>query len=318
MTSDPNAPLRLEPPAFPSREEAIVSRADARVWRPYVQAILERHGLPVGEPVAGHNPTFPTFVVGDAVVKLFGLTDRWRRTYETERTALALLATDQQIRAPHVVGEGQLSEGQDAPWPYLVMARIPGVRWDEAGLSTAQRVELVAELGRQVGRIHALRPTGGLTTDADWSGLDVRAACEDTVLPGHLVNQIPDYLARLGPSDPVLVHGDLVPMHVFVDRGRLAGIIDWGDAMVTDRHSELIKLYDVLDYDPALLRLFLEASGWPVGEGFAHQAMAQGLIRQALLLAQHHSSDAFWRLSHFVRLDRFRTLDELAEALFGI
>jgi hygromycin-B 7''-O-kinase len=107
-------------------------------------------------------------------------------------------------------------------------------------------------------------------------------------------------------------------MHVFVDGGRLAGIIDWGDAMVTDRRSELIKLYDVLDYDPLLLRLFLEASAWPVGDGFAPQAMGHALIRQALLLAQHHSSDAFWRLSHFITLDRLSTLDDLAEALFGV
>ena len=53
-------------------------------------------------------------------------------------------------------------------------------------------------------------------------------------------------------------------MHVFIDGGRLAGIIDWGDAMLTDRHSELIKLYEVLDYDRSLLRPFLEASAWPV------------------------------------------------------
>jgi hygromycin-B 7''-O-kinase len=317
VTSDPTAPLPMEPPGFASREEAIARRADPDVWRPSVQAILEAHGLPVGEATAGHNPTFPTFVVGDVVVKLFGLTDRWRRTHETERTALALLARDPRILAPRLVGEGQLADDSDAPWPYLVMTRIRGGRWAEAGLSADQRVELVTELGRQVGRIHALQ-TPGLTTDADWSDLDVRAACEGTVLPAHLVDQIPDYLARLGPSEPVFVHGDMVPMHVFSDGGRLAGIIDWGDAMVTDRHSELIKLYEVLDYDRSLLRLFLEASAWPVGEGFARQAMGQALIRQALLLAQHHSSDAFWPLSHFVSLDRFRTLDELAEALFGV
>jgi aminoglycoside phosphotransferase (APT) family kinase protein len=304
---------------FHSREEAIARRADVSVWGPTVQAILERHGLPrAGQPVAGHNPTFPTFVVGEVVVKLFGLTAWWRRTYETERTALTILATERQIRAPRLLGEGWLADDPDAPWPYLVMTRIPGVKWSGADLSTDQRVELVAELGRQVERIHALVPAGGLTTDSDWSGLDVRAACTVTVLPAHLVEQIADYLARLGPSYPVFLHGDMVAMHVFVDGGRLAGIIDWGDAMVTDRHSELIKLMDVLEFDKSLLRVFLEASAWPVGEGFARQAMGYALIRQALLLAQHHSSDAFWRLPTFLPLDEIQTLDELAEALFGV
>jgi hypothetical protein len=75
------------------------------------------------------------------------------------------------------------------------------------------------------------------------------------------------------------------------------------------------KLYEVLDYDRSPLRLFLEASVWPVRDSFARQAMGHALIRQALLPAQHHSSDAFWRLPSFLSLERIATLDELAEAL---
>jgi hypothetical protein len=57
---------------------------------------------------------------------------------------------------------------------------------------------------------------------------------------------------------------------------------------------------DVPDFDKSLPPAFLEASVWPVGEGFAGQAMGDALIRQALLLAQHHS-DAFWRLRTWSR-----------------
>jgi aminoglycoside phosphotransferase (APT) family kinase protein len=46
-------------------------------------------------------------------------------------------------------------------------------------------------------------------------------------LPPHLVAQIDDYLARLGPFDRVFVHSDLGHRHVFVETGRLTGIIDW-------------------------------------------------------------------------------------------
>ncbi|MBA2631594.1 MAG: phosphotransferase [Chloroflexi bacterium] len=66
------------------------------------------------------------------------------------------------------------------------------------------------------------------------------------------------------PVPQVFAHGDLGARQVFVENGRLSGIIDWGDAMVTDRHHELIQLYrDMFDCDKALLRVFLEASDWP-------------------------------------------------------
>ncbi|MBI1813660.1 MAG: phosphotransferase [Deltaproteobacteria bacterium] len=40
-----------------------------------------------------------------------------------------------------------------------------------------------------------------------------------------------------------LHHGDLVANHAYVENGRLTGIIDWGNAMVTNRRYELGKLY---------------------------------------------------------------------------
>ena len=54
--------------------------------------------------------------------------------------------------------------------------------------------------------------------------------------------------------------------HIYVEDGRLSGIIDWGDAVVIDRHYELAKLcFGTLGCDKGLLRLFLAASAWPVG-----------------------------------------------------
>ncbi len=51
--------------------------------------------------------------------------------------------------------------------------------------------------------------------------------------------QIGDYVTRTDQAGPAFLHGDLMFRHVFVKEGRLAGIIDWGDAVVTDRHYEL-------------------------------------------------------------------------------
>ena len=62
------------PPAFASLHEHVSSLGDAGFWWPYVAEILKRHDLADAgrEPVAGFNPTYPTFLCGDVVVKLFG------------------------------------------------------------------------------------------------------------------------------------------------------------------------------------------------------------------------------------------------------
>ena len=76
--------------------------------------------------------------------------------------------------------------------------------------------------------VHALRPSQ-VVQHQDWAALDVAAGAQRSSLPPHLIAQVDDFLARLGPFDPVFVHGDLVAMHAFVEHGRLSGIIDWGD-----------------------------------------------------------------------------------------
>ena len=53
---------------------------------------------------------------------------------------------------------------------------------------------------------------------------------ERSSLPLHLVSQVEDYIAQLGPFDLVFINGDLVANHAYVENGRLVGIIDWGDA----------------------------------------------------------------------------------------
>ena len=106
---------------------------------------------------------------------------------------------------------------------------------------------------------------------------------------------------------------------MFVENGRLAGIIDWGDAMVTDRHYELVQLYrDMFGCDKALLGAFLEASDWPVGKHFARQALGLALHRQAVGLAQHHTMDVFEPIAALLPLQDIGTLDELATELFAV
>jgi hygromycin-B 7''-O-kinase len=308
------------PPTFASIQEHVARLGDIGFWWPYVGEILGRHDLAGAgrEPVAGFNATYPTFLYGDLVVKLFGYLRSWRASHAAERAAHALVATDPEIAAPRVLADGQLYDDVGAPWPYLITTRMSGIDSLRAELSTEEWLSVAAELGTQVRRVHALRPSG-VATDADWPALDITAAAEQSSLPPHLIAQIDDYLAGPESFDRVFVHGDLVAMHVFVENGRLTGIIDWGDAMVTDRHYELIQLYrDTFGCDKELLRVFLGASDWPVGADFPRRALGLALHRQAVGLAQHPKIDVFEPIAALLPLQDIATLDDLATELFTV
>lgn len=319
MCTGDNRPV-IAPPTFASNQEHVSHLGDVGFWWPYVAEILERHDLGDAgrEAVAGFNATYPTFLSGDVVVKLFGHSRAWRESHAAERAAQALVATDPEIAAPSLLGEGRLCDDGDAPWPYLITTRVSGVSLRNAARSTEQQLSVAVELGKQVRRVHALRPSG-VATHADWPALNVAAAAQQSSLPPHLIAQIADYLARLGPFDRVFVHGDLVANHAYVVNGRLAGIIDWGDAMVTDRHYELIQLYrDTFGCDKALFRAFLDACDWPVGKDFPRRALGLALYRQAVGLAQHHTMDVFEPIAALLPLEDIGTLDELATELFAV
>jgi aminoglycoside phosphotransferase (APT) family kinase protein len=308
------------PPSFASIREYAARLDDVGFWRPLVAEILARHELGdvAAAPLAGFNATYPTFVVGEVVLKLFGGFPGWRASYEAERAALLRVASDPQIAAPRLIADGSLYDESAERWPYLVISSVSGVPVRQAGLSARELFDVSAELGRQIQRVHALG-SSGLPSDADWPALDVAAAASRSSLPLRLVEQVDGFLAKLGPWDRTFVHGDLVANHVFVDSGELCGIIDWGDALVTDRHYELAKLYfDVFRCDDALLRVFLEASEWPIARDFAHRTLGLALHRQATGLIQHLTFDVFHTLPARLPLEQVDSLDELAERLFEI
>lgn len=292
---------------------------DAGFWRPYVEEVLARHDLPAprATPTPGFNPTYPTFLVDDRVVKLFGGLPAARECHAGERAALAAVGADPALAAPRLLAEGVLFEGREDDWPYLVQTRVSGLAWREAALPPASRRSVAASLGEQVRRLHALSPPAALPRDRG-PAADVAAAAARSSLPPHLVAQVDTFLARLAPFDPVFVHGDLTAAHVFVDGGRLVGIIDWGDARASDRHYELIQPYrDLFDSDTDLFHRFLEACDWPIGPSFAERSLGLALQRQAIGLAQHHSMDVFEPIAARLRLDETATLEELAGVLFG-
>lgn len=116
----------MDGPGFASLEDYRAHLGDLDLWRPYLDLVVDST-----DAVAGWNPSFPTFVCGDVVVKFFGFVDRWEPTYGAEQTA-AELVTTAGLAAPRLLGTGE------AGWPYLLMSRMPGIRSDEGALTDDQ------------------------------------------------------------------------------------------------------------------------------------------------------------------------------------
>ena len=306
------------PLTFPTTEAYVAHRSDASCWAPHLADILDRHGIgaPEVRPEPGYNATYPTFLWGPLVVKLYGHVPTWRSRFRSERAAHRQLATDPAIRAAALLFDGALFEDEHAPWPYLVLERLDGQSWEHQELTEAQRHDVAAALGEQVRRVQTL-PVQGVEEDDDWAHLDLEAAARRSSFPAHLVPGIPAFVDRVQGDDHVFTHGDIVAMHVLVEDGTLAGILDWGDAAVTDPHYELVQLFfSTFRCDKALLGTFLEAADWEPGPDFANRVLACALRRQAVGLTQHLSMDVFHALPEALPEGGASSFDALASSLF--
>lgn len=305
---------------FASDREYHANLGNVDYWSSWVAEALRRHDLDNchAAMVAGFNATYPTFLCDDVVVKFFGFLHSAAQSHANERAAHMALAAVPEVSAPALLGDGRLFEDPDEPWPYLITSRVAGSASCDVELTLRERRAIAMRLGEQVRCLHRLSPQGVAVHD-DWLPIDMTSALQASSLPHHLVQQADDFIARLAPFDRTFVHGDLCANHVFIDDGRVAGIIDWGDALVTDRHYELIQLYrDMFDCDKALFRVFLDASDWPVTPHFPHQTLGLALYRQAIGLAQHRTMDVFEPIAARYPFRDIATLDELALALFRV
>jgi hypothetical protein len=282
---------------------------DPGYWAPYVREVLERHGLPVERLEAPHVGTFPTFIVGDLVVKLFGPGFDGERSSQVETAMHDLLESHAAIPSAGLVATGQLFELKPA-WPYLVAERVRGRAIRDVNLSDTLAEGVAAELGAIVGSLHALTPPAIVASRDLLDGLRDTAAdrLRRFGLPEHLVEQVPRYLTDAEPA-LILVHGDITADHVFVDQKGVTAVIDWGDALVADRAYELPAVYfDALGGDRRLLAAFLDAADWPQAD----------LPRRGMQGVLEFQFDAISGIANRFDLARIETLDHLATRLFAI
>src|SRR5262249_49346079 len=262
----------------------------------YVAVVLARHHLPASELEAPFAGTFPVFLAGEVVVKLFGPAFDGTESHAAELAMHRLLAGHPEVPAPGLIACGCLFDDEPR-WPYLVPWRLRGVAIREAGLDYCESV--AAQLGEAVGRLHQLPAPGAV------AGRDVlrqmRAGAAERLrrfgLPGHLAEQVPGYLAGALPATS-LVHPAITPDPAFPDGAGLVGLIDWGDAIIADPYYELVAVYfDAFGGRRPLLTEFLRGYGWDRADDFGRRAL-QGVLE--------FQFDAISRISEMVDLTELK------------
>jgi aminoglycoside phosphotransferase len=284
---------------------------DAQYWGQYVLEVLHRERLPVTaieEPFVG---SFPTFLVGDLVIKLFGRGFDGGDSWASERSMHEVLATWPDLPAPPLVAHGHLFDDPDRwRWPYLVTKRVRGEAVRDRALRGQTGRDIAERLGELVATLHNIEPPDEVVDRALIARLrsDAPARLSTYGLPAHLVEQVPTFLAD-APDPTTLVHADITADHLFHDGRSITGIIDWGDAIVADRWYELVPIaFDCFGSDLELLAAFLDGYGWAVDATFARRVM------QAVCEFQFN---AISTISQLVDLQSVTSIDELADRLFG-
>jgi aminoglycoside phosphotransferase (APT) family kinase protein len=184
---------------------------------------------------------------------------------ERELAVLPRLAPLVPLRVPVPMFVGQPSRRY--PWPFFGSALLPGVEVPEAELGADSRIELGAELGRFLRVLHRVELDVDLPLDpldrADARKQSARAEqllAECAWLRLERAESLFEQASELGPAtDGALVHGDLHPRHVLVERGAVSGVIDWGDVCLGDPSIDLQIAWSLLP--PAARSSFFDEYG---------------------------------------------------------
>lgn len=271
------------PPTFATAADYGAHLSDADFWRPYAVEAVARHGFPAVGLTAGFAGTYPTLLAGDIVVKLFGYFGDWRGSFATECAANRVLARRPGI-APAVRASGDLYAGSES-WPYLIVDRLRGTAWRDAGLSAGGRQRVAREVGDMLRRVHDIDVPAQEQLPRDWLAANGPGAADRArewgILPEHLIDQIGDYIADYRTDQLCFLHADVTEDHIFVDADGLEEIIDWGDSMIGDPYYELGALHlGAFGGDTATLAAFLAGYGWPADPGFVRRAMQVALMHR--------------------------------------
>jgi len=268
------------------------------LWQPYLLEVCKRHGLSPFLPLQmGFPGTYPVFIAGGRwVIKFFGRLFNGQETFQVEGELLREINRLADFQAPRLVASGSLFTSHEMwDWPYLVMEYIPGVSFGEIGsiLGRRVRLQLAAELGGMVARIHSIEApsweTYLLFLERQRTSVVEQLSAWGWI-PPNLLSEVDTFLvpskALIDPDEqPHWIHGDITRDHLIGrwDHGdwTTLSLIDFGDGRSGSLYFELPPLHlDVFDCDGELLAAFLQAYGYslPMDRDFRRKALTACLL----------------------------------------
>ena len=262
---------------------------------------------------------------GRRYLKLFG--PAAERQFHVERSVLRTLEHHNAIPAPRIVAAGERS------WipPYLILTAVAGSTaedvWDD--LPRVEQLAVARELGAITAAIHRLpqqdlaaveQQFGGRSEDieaAQARAISLIEATETlssqrrTRMIRFLQEEVREYLA----GAPVLTHRELANNHVYLAREtgswRVAGLIDWADAMLGPSQWDIGFLWFwMFSRDREAMREYLRTV-------YADSRPPEQFARRCLAAILHtHSISLLW--PEFVELSgRSESIErEIVEFLF--
>lgn len=258
------------------------------------QIVRERHRLPAPLTRQMEGSTL-VFRIGDG---------RWLKltppffieSFDAELQVSRSVEGKLSVPVPTVLQAGEI-EG----WRYIISAHVPGVQLHHvmSGLTEADLEAVAVDLGQFMASLHRVKIAGFDQNFEPW-GASLERGIHDAVQIHRSRGNSPDWagqiaellagqhdrLVRLGP--PVLVHGDLNPEHVMLQRvsgrWRLSGVLDLADAMLAPAELDAsVPLLDIFRGRRNLQRRFLREAGIAASAEHEHDQFSLLFMAIALL-----------------------------------
>jgi aminoglycoside phosphotransferase (APT) family kinase protein len=126
--------------------------------------------------------------------------------------------------------------------PVLLLSWCPGRTLLDVLQTQPWRIPALGlAFGRMQARIHAVSAATLHSHRGDWISW---AGPDEMPLQEHL--------RALNPRMDALLHGDYHPLNVMADGARIAGVLDWPNALAGDPRADLARTFAILRYPPGL------------------------------------------------------------------
>jgi aminoglycoside phosphotransferase (APT) family kinase protein len=206
---------------------------------------------------------------------------------DKEQRWLPRLAPHLPLAVPVPLAKGKPGEGY--PWPWSIYPWLPGEDATVVPITDPDRA--ASDLAHFIAALQRIDPTGGPLPGPHnfFRGVPLSLRAEQT---RHAITALQGMLdtsavteaweealqAPAWDGPPVWIHGDLHPLNLLVEQGRLSAVIDFGGLGVGDPACDLMvawNLFSAHSRDILRAALPVDDATWMRGRGWA---LSMGLI----------------------------------------